>query len=471
MSPLRYHLGTLTRLLALLAGVVSIVVATTAATNNNGDGEFPLTVIFDDASPLIAGNVVKASGVDVGEIEAVELRGGKAWVHALVSRSVLPLHTDAHATITSKDVLGERYISLERGTTGAPVANAPVVIPQERTSRVVDPEDVLNSLDDPTAKDLAAFFTTFGEGVRGQGPEVAQAIKNLAPAMRHTAALSRVLSQQNQVLTSLVDTTQPVAAEIAANRGHDLDQLVGSTDRTLTAVSENQQAVADALRRLPGTLQNARSTLRQVAGVADSATPTLQSIRPTTDNLRDIDRELRDFSDSANPALGSLNPVLDRGRELIEAARPVVGDLRSFGPDFKDISSSARQISDKGLSLRFSNLMEFAKDWALSTNGYDGLSHYFRAGVEVTPKAEGRNLVSSIPAAPDSPVPGSPLSQPPRLALPGNCVERNHTCENERFGGGPGLKKDPTEVKPPGSATGLTPDQENSMFDQLIGGS
>jgi phospholipid/cholesterol/gamma-HCH transport system substrate-binding protein len=466
MSPLRYHAGTFARLFALLAGVIAVVAVTTAATPDSGGDEFPMTFIFSDASPLVTGNVVKAAGVDVGKVEAVELKNGKAQVRALVEKAVLPLHTDAHATITTKDILGEEYISLQRGSPNAPLATDPIVIPESQTSRVVNPEDVLNSLDTPTSTDLAAFITTSGEGLRGQGPEAAAAIKALAPAMRHTAALSRILSQQNQVLTSLVDTTQPVAAELAEHRGHDLDQLVGSAERTLSAVSANRQAVDDALQRLPGTLQSARATLNHVAGVADSATPTLQSIRPTTDNLLDIDRELREFSDAADPALDSLDPVLDRAKKLIDEAAPVVDDLRSFGPDFRSVAGSARDISEKGVSLRFRNLMEFAKDWSLSTTGYDALSHYFRASVPLTPLAEGRNAVGAIPGAPDSPLPGSPLSTPPRLTLPGNCPEPNHTCENEHFGGGPGIKRSPI----PDGPTGLTPQQENSMLDQVLGG-
>jgi phospholipid/cholesterol/gamma-HCH transport system substrate-binding protein len=37
------------------------------------------------------------------------------------------------------------------------------------------------------------------------------------------------------------------------------------------------------------------------------------------------------------------------------------------------------------LSGNLDNVFNFLKYWALTTNGYDGLSHYFRAAVVVTP--------------------------------------------------------------------------------------
>jgi phospholipid/cholesterol/gamma-HCH transport system substrate-binding protein len=474
----RRRIDILFRLLVLSAGILAVAALTTAATPRQDNAEFPITIGFADASPLIPGNVIKAAGVDVGEITAVRLQNGKAYVDALVSRSVLPIHTDARAVIIPKDLLGERYINLERGTPRAPVAVEPIVLDQTHTSSAVDLETVLNSLDDPTSTDLAALVTTFGQGLQGQGPQAAAAIKALAPAMHDTDKLSQILSDQNKVLTSLVDTTQPVVAELAAHRGQDLDHLVGSTERTLGTVAADRQAVADALQRLPGTLASAQGTLRQVAGVADSTTPALKSLRPLTDNLHDVDGELRDFADSTDPALDSLQPVLDRAQDLIDEARPVAENLRDLGPDFRGVARDAHKFSAEGLSLRFKNIMEFVRDWSLSTNGYDAAGHWFRAEVVTTSRSLGRTAAGPIPGAPEAPLPDSPLNAPPRLTLPGACGDApNHPCDHdagrpggpEHYGGGPGITQAPGA--PSGdNGTGLTPEQENNMFDQVLGG-
>lgn len=449
---------------ALTGGVVAAVVtvSTAAAPASSGSDEIPVTAIFADASPLVPGNEVKTSGVTVGQIVAVGLENGKAKVQMLVERSVLPLHTDARAVITAKDLLGERFVDLQRGSEAAPAASEPVEIPEDRTSAVVDLEDVLNSLDDPTSAGLAGLVTTLGQGLEGHGEATADGITSFRTATEHAQSLAAILDEQNEVLASLVDSTEPVAGELAAGRGAELDRMIGATEKTLGAVAAERQAVTDSLNTLPDTLANARRTLAQVAGVADAATPGLESIRPVTDDLTEIDAELRRFADAADPALGSLPPVLDKAQDLIDEATPLVHDLAPAGGDLRSIAFSARNLSEQGLSLRFENLMKFIKFWALSTAGYDGLSHYFRASVPVTPAALGRTAAGPVPGLPDSPVPDLPTPQVERLPLPGTCgADGGHPCEAENG---------PQAPAPDGGATGLDQQQEQNMIGQLLGG-
>lgn len=461
----------------LVSLVVCAMAAVTAAAGVRDVGpagdKIPVSAYFTDASPLVPGNEVKASGVTVGEIVAVELEDGKARVQMLVDRAVLPVHDDARAVITAKDLLGERFVDLQRGSSGAPAAAEPLVIPVERTSAVVDLEDVLNSLDDPASAGLAGLVGTAGQGVAGQGEKVADGITAFNPAMQRAAELSRMLDEQNAVLNSLVDSTEPVAAELAADGGRNLDRTVGSAERTLTAVAAERKAVADSLDRLPGTLTDARHALAQVGGVAEQATPALQSIRPVTDDLTQIDAELRRFADSADPALGSLPPVLDRAKQLIDEAGPLVHDLAPAGGDIRSVAFSAHNLSEKGASLRVENLMKFVKFWALSTAGYDGLSHYFRASIPVTPAALGRTAAGPVPGLPDSPIPNLPTPNVPRAPLPGTCDPNGgHPCEGETGPqGGPaaGPQSSPP-ADPQGGATGLDQQQEQNMVDQLLGG-
>lgn len=431
------------RIIVLGAIFVLGAAGTVAAVTETQGEDLSVTAVFADASPLIPGNEVKASGVTVGEVGSIALRQGRAHVEMIVERSVLPMHEDASATITSKDLLGERFINLERGSPSAPLLDEAGVIPESQTSRVVELQEVLNAVDDPTGTALAALVTTLGEGVNRQGPEIAAAISALEPAMRQTDELGHVLSEHNQLLTQLVDTVQPVAGALATDRGRSLDRLVGSSEQTLSAVATNRAAVQEMLRQLPATLDRARRSLGQVAGVADAATPTLASMRPVTDDLTGISGELRRFSDAADPALGSLPPVLDRAQALLDETAPLVRALRPFGEDLRGVTAASRTISEQALDTRLTNLMMLIRNWSLSTNGYDGLSHYFRGAIVPSPKAAGHTAAGPIPGSPDGPVPDVPL--------PGDS----------------GALPDPA---PGDSATGLTSEQEHSMLGQLLGG-
>lgn len=444
-----------TRLGAVLTAVGITLAATTAAMAGTRvaeeTGDFELTAVFADASPLVPGNEIKASGATVGSIEAIELVDGLAHVRMSVDRSVLPIHTDATATVTEKDVLGERYIALERGTPAAPVLEEPIVIPEARTDRKVDLQEVLNSVDDPTAKSLFALVTTLGEGVDGRDEDIAKAIEVLAPAMRQADELGRLLSDQNAVLTELLDTSQPVLAALTADRGKKLDSMVGSTEALLSTVSAHRESTRAALERLPATLQAAQRTLAQTAGVAESVTPTLAGMRPFTDQLTDISGELLRFSDATDPALASMRPVLERADTLLDEAAPFVDDLAPAGDDIRALARDGRPLVEEAFSGKLTNLMQFLKQWSLITNGYDGVSHYFRAG-NIDPTQAG--ALDPNPAVPPSP--------PPALAPP----------EMEGAPAVPELRTNPEgpPVSTGDGATGLTEQQENDMLGQLLGG-
>jgi phospholipid/cholesterol/gamma-HCH transport system substrate-binding protein len=447
---IKKRLGYSAAALAVIAGIA----ATTMATN--GTAKSPtLTADFTDAWPIVAGNVVKAAGVDVGTVQSVRLQDGHAVVTMDIKDAIRPLHKDARATIKSKNLLGERFISIDPGSANAPPLGDPAVIDTAHTGTEVDLQDVLNAVDTPTATALGAMLTSMGEGVNGQGQQIAGAIKALAPAMQQSGDLAKILNDQNALLTRLIDEAQPVVGALASNNGSDLNKLVDSTTQTMAAVAAQQQAANDALRQLPSTLIQARTTLAQLSGVADPATATLASLRPVTDKLTDISGELRAFSQAANPALASLQPVLDRGSAMLDQAAPLVHALLPAGGSLLDISNSGKQLAATVLGNNLTQLMEFMKGWALATSDYDAISHYFKAIVPLSPSPALRGLTGPLPGLlPDNPASILPLpSLPvlPSLPLPGRTGDSSGGNANN------------------GSATGLNPLQENSLLGQLLG--
>jgi phospholipid/cholesterol/gamma-HCH transport system substrate-binding protein len=433
----------------------------TVAAGETDTGKITIRAVMADATPLRNGNYVRASGVEVGTVESVTLDAqDHAVVTMTVERNVLPLHQDASATLVPQDLLGERFVDLEPGTPSSPAMSEPYTIPITQTKSAVDLQAVVDMLDDPTGASLAMLLTTLGQGIGKNPTETAQAISALQPAMTQTNELANVLSQQNQLLSHLVATAQPVAQAIATQRGASLDRLVGSTTRTLQATAANREQLAAALQRLPATLASAETTLAHLAGVAPPATRSLRNLRPLTDDLTDVSRELREFSEAADPTLSSLRPVLDKGRDLLDELRPAVADLRRGGGGLRGVSSSYRQLADGALSTRLVDLMEFMKGWSLSTSDYDALGHYFRDILPYDPHLLGQTGAGLIPGAPN-PVPNLPLPRDGRMPVPGsaeNAPDEGHS-----------LPKLPSGQANNG-ATGLSQHQESSMFDQLLGG-
>lgn len=439
--------------------LVAMVSLGASAWGMANEPERPRSVIaeFADASPLLPGNDVKLNGVKVGEVSSISVHNGHADVSMTLQPEAFPMHSDASASVRPVSLLGERFVELKRGSPSAPALGAGDVIPVSRTGQNTDLDQVLNVLDDGTGESLAALVTVLGQGMQGNGRNTADTIKALAPAMTDAEGMARVLNEQNATLNHLVDTVTPVAQSLAADNGRTLDGLVDSANETLGTTTARQEALRATVAELPDTLEQARSTFATLAGTARTTTPTLREIRPATDNLAEISQEITRFSDAADPALARAQPVLDRAQSLLDEARPVAEQLHAAGPPLRAVAGSARPLAEQ-LGGNFNNVMNFVRGWALSTNGSDGIAHYFRALTIVTPEI----ATGSVPAPVAQAVPHLPdIPPPPGLGGPPNP------------GGGPppnlgGLLS--PETQPGSGVTGLTPDQEGGALDFLLGG-
>lgn len=451
-----------------IAAVLGLAITGRTTVDMLSEEDPDVYVYFTDASPLIKGNDVKASGVKVGTIGSIEVEKGIAKVGLVLDEEALPIHADATARVRPVGLLGERFVELDRGTPEAKVMAEGASLPLERTSRATDLDEVLNMVDAPTGTALSMLLTTLGQGILGKGENAEAAIKALAPALQDTDRLGGILKDQNAVLQRLIDSVTPVAEQLAVDDGRQLDQLIGATDRTLGATARSDAALGETLERLPAALRQARTTLSALSGAAGATAPVLASLRPATENLVKISRELKAFSRSAEPALNGLDPVLDQAEVLLDRARPVAQSLASLSPEMETTAESGRRIATRALD-NLTTVLDFVRYWALTTNGQDGLSHYFRAHVVVTTEV----LSGYLPQSPDA----APV-KPPKGASPGKDQGAVPPLEGLLSGLG-GLTapldgllggKKSSKATSGGSATGLTSTQEQNLLSYLIGG-
>ncbi|GAB2967914.1 MlaD family protein [Amycolatopsis acidiphila] len=472
-----------------MIGVVVVVAALTAGVlmwnENKDNGKTRVTAVFANASPLVAGNRVQSYGVTVGTIDAIHLEGGQAHVEILLDPDAPPLHQDVRATIKPVSLLGERYVDLDAGSAGAPLMTGTKVIPAASTSSSVDLDQVLNALDDPTSAALAALVTAAGEGVSGHGADVSAALKALGPAMTRTGELGDILNQQNDLLTQLVASASGVTKELADDNGNTLDQLVGSAEQTLSTVAGSRTAVEGMLQELPQTLDKGSRTLSTLAGVTDSTIPTLRDLRPVTGDLSRITQELHDFTDAATPALASLPQVLDKLNGMLDQARPVVDQLVPASGDLRSVAGSVRPIGNTmlthapGTPSELENLMTGLANWSMATSGYDGIAHYYRGVVVLSPEVVKTLVGGLVPVTPPpnpAAQPGDPNAKPGQSPAPAPepSLLPQLLGQQPAAGSGstsaplPGLAgRDPAD---PSNATGLSRQQESSLLDTLLGG-
>jgi phospholipid/cholesterol/gamma-HCH transport system substrate-binding protein len=448
-----------------IAGLLVLAVAGALLVRGGGDEEddHTLTAYFIDASPLVTGNTVKSSGVIVGEITNIAVEDGVAAVTMELEPSVLPLSEDATATIRAKSLLGERYVDLDPGGQ-APEMDLPGDLPVKQTSRALDIQDVLNSLDQPTSASLAALLTTLGEGTSGQGRKVQKAIALLAPTLLDLNEVGVILDDQNAVLNRLLERVTPVAEALADEDGRSLDRVVTASDQALASVSDQQAALDQALRRLPEALRTFRATVQEVTALGDDTTITLRGLRPVTSQLPPISRELRAFANAADPALAALPEVLERAEVLIDQAAPVVKALAPGVRSLRGASPAARRLMAE-IQPNLQVVLDFVRGWAMSTNGMDGLGNYFRGVVAYTPQDLLQAPGIPLGLDPDvEPTDEGSTDDQPTGDLPVDDVLGGLGLDDGVRLGSRGSQR------PGGSATGLTTQQEQDLLGMLLGG-
>ena len=441
------------------AGLVVVLIAagvTGVAWQMGGDDDSELVrAHFASAAPLVEGNQVKIDGVVVGSVKSLEVDHGLAEVSLELDEEARPLHQDARLTIRPVSLLGERYVDLDRGSPDAPLLDEGTVIPVEQTATSVGLDEVLNTVDEPTGDGLRALVSTLGQGMQGNGKNIDEALEVLSPSLKDAQAMAAVLDEHNELLARLIDSFDPVASALATRDGKAMDQLVDSSDKVLTAVRERQVKLEQTLQKLPGTLTVLRTTLANLRNAADDTAPTLEELRPLTDKLPELSEELRAFSDVLDPALASSEPVLRKADALLRAAAPVARDVRRAGGGLATSTTGVQRLTG-ALTRNRDNLFNYIRFWALTTNGHDGLSHYFRAHYVVDP---------------DTVLGLLPVTKKPQASAP-----RGSTPAKPGKDTTPGLLEGLGDVlggllQPKGdSATGLSKQQELNLLGLLLGG-
>ncbi len=100
----------------LVIGVLSLVYLFTRlgeADFGHGGG-YTIRADFSNAGGLKPGSPVELAGVPVGHVTAIHLDGTRAQV-SLKLRDSVPVQNDAIASIQTKGLLGERYVTISPG--------------------------------------------------------------------------------------------------------------------------------------------------------------------------------------------------------------------------------------------------------------------------------------------------------------------------------------------------------------------
>ena len=299
------------------------------------------------------GQTVDIAGVQVGDIAKVELKNGVAVVSMNIRNKYKPIYKDAHMLLRPKTGLKDMVVELDPGTRSAGALAEGGTIPIENTAPDVNLDEILSSLDADTRSYLQILVTSGGEafGEEGYPADLRETFKRFAPTNRDIAKITGELSKRRKNLKRVIHNFSLLTTELGT-RDRQLTELVGSANRNVRALANQDASIRESIRLLPDTLQTARTSLGKAGALADELGPTLQALRPTA-------REL-------GPALAATRPFLLRTEPVIRTQlRPFARDVR---PTVRRLRVAAENL--KPLTPRLTNTFKVVNS-LLNTLGYN----------------------------------------------------------------------------------------------------
>ncbi|SNR70585.1 phospholipid/cholesterol/gamma-HCH transport system substrate-binding protein [Haloechinothrix alba] len=290
-----------------LVGIVALVLGVVAAMNSEklpviGAGTLH-SAEFEEAAGLQSGNEVRVAGIKVGEVDEVNLDGDRVVVDFRVKDTWLG--DDTRAGIELKDMLGQKYMSLDPA--GEEVLDPSEPIPLERTSSPFDVLEAFRELSETTdaidTERLAESFDVMSETFSDTPEHVEGALTGLSK-------LSDTISERDSELKELLTNTEQISQTLS-ERDEELVKLMRDGNRLLDELRQRKEAISALLR---GTQELAEQLRGLVEDNQEQLNPVLQELDQFTSmlhrNREALSQGLQEFA----PFIRKFANVVGSGR-------------------------------------------------------------------------------------------------------------------------------------------------------------
>jgi phospholipid/cholesterol/gamma-HCH transport system substrate-binding protein len=270
---------------------------------------------FSNASGLRAGQFVRASGVEVGKVTGMQLVDGGQTIRVdlSVDRS-LPLYQSATAKIRYQDLVGNRYVELQRGA-------------GEGSDRIMPPGGLIPLTHTEPALDLDALVGGFKPLFRGLDP---QKVNNI------TSSLITVFQGQGGTINDILDQTAALTSALA-DRDHSIGDVIDNLNTLLDTTVKHQkqfdgtvnnlEILITSLKNRADPLAGAAKNISDAAGtVADLLADDRPLLHDTIGHLENVQQPLLDQQGQLDDVLTKLPTAL----KIIGRAGGVYGDFFNF---------------------------------------------------------------------------------------------------------------------------------------------
>jgi len=212
-----------------------------------------VSVEFKDASGLLHSNDLRMAGIKVGEVTAINARKNYAVATIEIENRFMPVYKDAHAIVRPKNLLGETYVEIDRGTATTGEIKAGDTIPLANTITPVQVDEVLNALDPNTRQKLGIVINALGEASAARGKDLNLSTQDFRRITAALATTGSTLNSEKDNLDALI-VQLDLLQKTAADYHEQLAQVLRDWNDTSRTMAKHAANFASAIDHLGNVL-------------------------------------------------------------------------------------------------------------------------------------------------------------------------------------------------------------------------
>lgn len=241
--------------------------------------------VFTDATGVNKGDDVRIAGVKVGTVKDIEITDRDQATVSFTVQDDTPLTRSTRATIRFRNLVGQRYLSLDPSMGGAARLEPGDVIPLSQTA---------------PALDLTVLFNGFKPLFQALSPadinqlsfEIVQVFQGeggtLESLLGHTASVTNTLAARDEVIGALIVNLNQVLDHLA-DRDDQLSDLIITFRDFVSGLKDDRRAI---LGSLEGISELSVETADLVQGIRSPLVQDIKQLRRFAGNVEDNKAEL-----------------------------------------------------------------------------------------------------------------------------------------------------------------------------------
>jgi ABC-type transporter Mla subunit MlaD len=403
-------------LIAALLLVAVVVVVVLVSSGSSGSNGYIVRGIFDNGGFMVRGEQVRVAGANVGEVESVgvtmpgevssyedgkaeKVPGKAVIVMKITDPGFQDFRRDATCQIRPQSLIGEKYVDCRPTLPRAPGAEIPPplrkvpdgepgagqrLLPLENNGTSVDP-DLINDIHTlPYAQRFRLIFNELGAGLAGRGEDIEAAVKRANPTLRDADRVLEILNDQRDELAQLASDSSEVVEPLARERTH-VAGFLSNSGAAAEATAERGAELEASLQKFPEFLRQFRTTMRNLQGFSDAATPVFEDLDRATPALTEATRHLTPFTAASTVALKSLGNASEGFAPTFAEADPIVKKARNLAKTGASPTTKlAKFLVSTDKTGGWEHLLDLIYNGTGAVSEFDEYGHLLRSLVTLT---------------------------------------------------------------------------------------